>query len=379
MNRGKAALVTALVTLLLAAFTLMLARRNPITEVKAVALVDISGQHIAGFFQGLTPRPEFAASKMNARNLRASQASGSCGGSSSLSVLEKYIPWLAPKPVAAQGTCTPQPCTGSHWKNQYLDCSGNCTGRWDQVQNDINAPLNQGFKLSGLRGCNENLSSCPCTFQLCEMTTCTNSSDCPAGLRCQNGVCENYNCASGQAKCRSSEECPKDKQNTCVNGCCAPTTCTRLTDCAWGYYCTSTHICMASICGEQEVCHSDQDCLWKGPVIRCNLQNGCCNAVSPGVLDMEGGWVAACGAVFVQESPGLIDREVCVERQLRAPPDGLDGAWPERQVRDEVGVHDIEVDAIRAGCLDPTDGVAQVGQVGVEDARGDPRATGGHG
>jgi hypothetical protein len=37
MNRGKAALVTAIVTLLLAAFALMLARRNTITEVKAVA------------------------------------------------------------------------------------------------------------------------------------------------------------------------------------------------------------------------------------------------------------------------------------------------------------------------------------------------------
>ena len=51
----------------------------------------------------------------------------------------------------------------------------------------------------------------------------------------------------------------------------------------------------------------------------------------------------------------------------------------ERQVRDEVGVHDVEVDPVGAGRLDAADGVGEVGQVGVEDARRDPRPAVRHG
>ena len=51
----------------------------------------------------------------------------------------------------------------------------------------------------------------------------------------------------------------------------------------------------------------------------------------------------------------------------------------EGQVRDEVGVHDVEVDPVGAGRLDASDGMREVGQVGVEDARGDPRPAVGHG
>ena len=37
-----------------------------------------------------------------------------------------------------------------------------------------------------------------------------------------------------------------------------------------------------------------------------------------------------------------------------------------------MAVHDVEVDAVRPGRLDAADGVGQVRQVGVEDARRDP-------
>ena len=65
--------------------------------------------------------------------------------------------------------------------------------------------------------------------------------------------------------------------------------------------------------------------------------------------------------------------------QLGALAQGLDGPGPEGQVRDEVAVHDVEMDPIRARGLDPPHGVRQVRQVGVEDARGDPRSADAHG
>ena len=96
-------------------------------------------------------------------------------------------------------------------------------------------------------------------------------------------------------------------------------------------------------------------------------------------LDVEGDRVAAGLEVLVEEAAGLVDHQVRVERQLGPRSEVLDGLGAERQVRDEVGVHDVEVDPVAARPLDPADGVRQVGQVGIEDARGDPRPTAGHG
>ena len=57
----------------------------------------------------------------------------------------------------------------------------------------------------------------------------------------------------------------------------------------------------------------------------------------------------------------------------------LDGLGAERQVRDEVAVHHVEVDAVGAGLLDASDGVGEVREVRVEDARRDPGPAVGHG
>ena len=96
-------------------------------------------------------------------------------------------------------------------------------------------------------------------------------------------------------------------------------------------------------------------------------------------LDVERDRVAAGVEVLVEEAARLVDHQVRVERQLRPPAQVLDGLRAERQVRDEVGVHDVEVDPVGPGRLDPPDGVGEVGQVGVEDARRDPRPAAGHG
>ena len=93
-------------------------------------------------------------------------------------------------------------------------------------------------------------------------------------------------------------------------------------------------------------------------------------------LDVERDRVAAGVEVLVDVAAGLADHQVGVERDLGPRPQRLDRLRAERQVRDEVGVHDVEVDAIRAGTGHAPNGVGEVAEVGVEDARGDARAPG---
>ena len=96
-------------------------------------------------------------------------------------------------------------------------------------------------------------------------------------------------------------------------------------------------------------------------------------------LDVEGDRVAAGVEVLVDVAARLADHQVGVERQLRPRPQMLDRLRAERQVRDEVAVHDVEVDPVGAGLLDPPDGVGEVREVGVEDARRDAGPPAGHG
>ena len=96
-------------------------------------------------------------------------------------------------------------------------------------------------------------------------------------------------------------------------------------------------------------------------------------------LDVEGDRVAAGLQVLVEEATRLVDHQMGIERQLGPLAQVLDGLRAERQVGDEVGVHDVKVDAVRPGCLDAADGVGQVGKVRVEDARRDSGPTVGHG
>ena len=61
-----------------------------------------------------------------------------------------------------------------------------------------------------------------------------------------------------------------------------------------------------------------------------------------------------------RKRPGSLDHQVGIERQLGPRAQVLDGLRAERQVGDEVAVHDVEVDAVGARRLDAADGVGQV-------------------
>jgi hypothetical protein len=66
------------------------------------------------------------------------------------------------------------------------------------------------------------------------------------------------------------------------------------------------------------------------------------------------------------------------QRQACDPPERLDNGYPHRNVRYEVSVHDIDVDAIRPGLLRLAHVLAQVGEVSREDGRGKFHTTLGH-
>ena len=68
-------------------------------------------------------------------------------------------------------------------------------------------------------------------------------------------------------------------------------------------------------------------------------------------LDVERDRVAAGVEVLVEEPARLVDHQVGVERQPRPAPEGLDGLRAEGEIRDEVGVHHVEVDPVRATLL----------------------------
>ena len=97
-------------------------------------------------------------------------------------------------------------------------------------------------------------------------------------------------------------------------------------------------------------------------------------------LDVDRDRVASGVEVLIDVASRLADHQVSIERQLRPRTQVLDRLRAERQVRDEVAVHDVEVDAVGAGFLDTADGIGEVGEVGIEDAGGDscPAGLGAH-
>ena len=71
-----------------------------------------------------------------------------------------------------------------------------------------------------------------------------------------------------------------------------------------------------------------------------------------------------------RNSPGVGHHQVAIERHRGVAVDGRDDRWPDRQVRDEVAVHDVDVEDV-GDRLHARDGVAQRGEVGGEDRRCD--------
>ncbi len=77
-------------------------------------------------------------------------------------------------------------------------------------------------------------------------------------------------------------------------------------------------------------------------------------------LDVDRDRVAAGVEELLDVAARLADHQVRVERELRPRSEVLDGLGAERQVRDEVAVHDVEMDAVGTGLLDAADRVGEV-------------------
>jgi hypothetical protein len=68
---------------------------------------------------------------------------------------------------------------------------------------------------------------------------------------------------------------------------------------------------------------------------------------------------------------GVLDHEMDVEREFRVLSNGRDDSRPERNVIDEMAVHDVEMQPIGAGLLGAVDLVLETGEVRGEDGRSD--------
>ena len=88
-------------------------------------------------------------------------------------------------------------------------------------------------------------------------------------------------------------------------------------------------------------------------------------------LGVDGDEIGPRPGIGLDPALGLLDHQVEVEREPGALLDGLDDGRSDRQVRDEVAVHDVDVDLVGAGGLHQRHGVAECGEVGGQDARGD--------
>jgi hypothetical protein len=68
---------------------------------------------------------------------------------------------------------------------------------------------------------------------------------------------------------------------------------------------------------------------------------------------------------------GVLDHEVGFHRKVRMGPYRLHDQGPDRDVGDEVAVHNVEVKEIGAGLLRPADLFSETGEVGGKKGRCD--------
>ena len=89
-------------------------------------------------------------------------------------------------------------------------------------------------------------------------------------------------------------------------------------------------------------------------------------------------WSAPASANAVDEAGRRRDHQVDVERLLRVRADGAHDRRADGDVGHEVAVHDVDVDPVGAGGIDGADLLAERGEVGGENRRGD-EGRAGHG
>ncbi len=91
-------------------------------------------------------------------------------------------------------------------------------------------------------------------------------------------------------------------------------------------------------------------------------------------LRVHGEGLRAGGGKGLDVPVGIRHHQVRFERQLRDSTDRLDRGWTDRQVGDEMPVHDVEVHEIGATPLERRDGVAKRCEVGRQDRGGEAHA-----
>ena len=70
----------------------------------------------------------------------------------------------------------------------------------------------------------------------------------------------------------------------------------------------------------------------------------------------------------------ILDHQVDVEGHVGDPMEGTNDWWPDREVWNEVAVHDVHVNGVCATALGGRDGSAQLGEIGRQDRGSDSQA-----
>ena len=68
---------------------------------------------------------------------------------------------------------------------------------------------------------------------------------------------------------------------------------------------------------------------------------------------------------------GMLDHEMDVERQSRELANSRDDSRSEGNIIDEMSIHDVAMNPIGPGLLDPTDFIGQSGKIGGQNGGGD--------
>ncbi len=84
-------------------------------------------------------------------------------------------------------------------------------------------------------------------------------------------------------------------------------------------------------------------------------------------FDVDGYSVCAGSGESRNQPVRSFDHQVDIQRKVRNPAAGFDDPRPHRQVRDEMAVHDVDVDPVCAAGFGLMNGVPQRGEIGRED------------
>lgn len=269
--------------------------RDAITTIVDTRIQSASGDKLKTIFDDLSPDPRMDLKRVRERSAISAQMK-QCNSTSKNGRWELLWKLFGGSPVYADEACIASPCASSWYKlSDPRACVGNCTGQaWRGAIHGgyLDGDRSLGFRYPGAQACSWNPNVQPSGTCECKDETCLNGLPpcakcdgvdpfgCVQGKRCEGGCCEDYSCPSGQSKCQLA--C---SAGTCENGCCVPTRCTYNGDCPSDQHCSNGQ-CVDSLCAPGDSsCHDDTDCTGNS---LCNTSIGCCYAVSPIVIDIEG-------------------------------------------------------------------------------------------